>query len=152
MSWDFEAIGEFFAVEIEWIGDGRTRATVAGTQLEIDNPLSVSPLERPEKVTWPEQLFPTALGACIITTLTTINDKLKVPIESLRVRVKPILALDTDGGFKFEKMKITVSLRVPKGMEKKAERLVDLSHKYCLLSKAIKGNVEEEIKAEIETY
>ncbi|MEB3844259.1 MAG: OsmC family protein [Desulfurococcales archaeon] len=150
MAYDFEAIGELFAAEAVWIGDGRTRTRLAGVEIEVDNPLEVSPLESSGRVTWPEQVFPAALAACMITTLTSINKKMRVPIEGLRVRVKPILGLDEDGGFKFERMIITVTIRVGREHHAKAERLVQLAHKYCLISKAIKGNVEEEIRTVFE--
>ncbi len=146
---DFESVGELLAARSEWIGDGRTRTKINIGEIEVDNPLSVPPINPPPSVTWPEQLFPAALAACFITTMTSINEKMKLNLKSLAVTVKPILNFDKDGGFKFERMDITIEMTVSKGERKKAERLADLTHKYCLISKAIKGNVEEVIKTEI---
>ncbi|MEB2837188.1 MAG: OsmC family protein [Desulfurococcales archaeon] len=149
MSFDFQALAELFAARSEWIGDGKTKTRIHDAVLEVDNPLSVPPLNPPPGVTWPEQLFPAALAACFITTMTTINEKMKLDIKSLAVTVKPVLAVDEDGGFKFEKMLVTIELTVAPGERRRAERLAELTHKYCLISKAIKGNVEEVVETVI---
>ncbi len=143
---DFEAVAELFAATVEWIGDGRTRTKLGGCTLEIDNPLAVPPVNPPEGVTWPEQVFPAALAACWITTLTSIAERMGAQLESLRVTVKPLLALDDDGGFRFDEMRVYLEIGL-KGdnPERIAARLVELTHKYCLISKAIKGNVRETI-------
>ncbi|MCE4624147.1 MAG: OsmC family protein [Caldisphaeraceae archaeon] len=146
---DFEALGDLLAAESRWIGDGRTRAKIHDMELEVDNPLSVTPIDPPPNVTWPEQLLPASLAVCFITTMTTINEKMDLHLTSLRVVVKPILGIDEDGGFKFERMKVTIEMAVSNGEKEKAERLADLAHKYCLISKAIKGNVDEVIETKI---
>uniref|UniRef100_UPI002609257C OsmC family protein n=1 Tax=Thermococcus sp. TaxID=35749 RepID=UPI002609257C len=111
--------------------------------------LSVPPMGAPENVTWPEQLLPAALAACFITTMTSISERLRVHPKGIRVTVKPLLARDSDGGFKFEKMLITIELSLPKEEAVKAGRLVDLTHSYCLISKALKDNVEEIIETRV---
>ncbi|MCE4608257.1 MAG: OsmC family protein [Caldisphaeraceae archaeon] len=146
---DFDALGDLLAAESRWIGDGRTRAKIHDMELEVDNPLSVTPIDPPPNVTWPEQLLPASLAVCFITTMTTINEKMGLHLTSLRVVVKPILGIDEDGGFKFERMKVTIEMVVSNSEKEKAERLADLAHKYCLISKAIKGNVEEVIETKI---
>ncbi len=146
---DFEALGNLLAAESVWIGDGRTKTKIHDMEIEVDNPLSVSPINPPPNVTWPEQLLPASLAVCIITTMIAINEKIGVHIKDLRVIVKPILGIDSDGGFKLEKMKLNVKLSIASGEKNKAEKLVNVTHKYCLVSKAIKGNVEEIIEADI---
>ena len=146
---DFEVLGDLLAAESRWIGDGRTRTKIHDMELEVDNPLSVTPIDPPPNVTWPEQLLPASLAVCFITTMTTINEKMGLHLTSLRVVVKPILGIDEDGGFKFERMKVTIEMAVSNGEKEKAERLADLAHKYCLISKAIKGNVDEVIETKI---
>jgi peroxiredoxin-like protein len=146
---DFEMVAELLAAKARWIGDGRTRTKINIGEIEVDNPLTVPPIDPPPNVTWPEQLFPAALAACYITTMTTINEKMKINMKELSVTVKPLLAFDKDGGFKFEKMYVTVEMTIAKGQRKKAERLVELTKKYCLISKAIKNNVEEVVESKI---
>ncbi len=146
---DFKAAAELLAATSEWIGDGRTVTKICGMEVEVDNPLSVSPMGAPENVTWPEQLLPAALAACFITTMGSISERLRMHPKGIRVKVKPLLARDSDGGFKFEKMLITVELSLPKDEAQKAERLVGLTHNYCLVSKALKGNVEEIIETKV---
>ncbi len=84
-------------------------------------------------------------------TKAKINDiELEVVnIKSLKVIAKPILGIDTDNGFRFEKILITIEMSISSGERKKAERLADLTHKYCLISKAIAGNVEEVVEKKI---
>ena len=144
---DFEAVAEFFAATVEWIGDGRTRTKLGGCTLEIDNPLEVPPINPPEGITWPEQVFPAALAACWITTMTSIAERMNVELEKLRVTVKPLLAVDDDGSFRFKEMRVYLEMGLKgENREKRAARLVELTHKYCLISKAIKGNVEEKVE------
>jgi len=147
---DFDAVGELLAAESEWLGDGRTRVRIRDLHIEVDNPLSVPPFNAPPGVTWPEQVFPAALAACWITTMAEIAERMKVKMRSLHVRVKPILAIDEEeGGFKFERFIVNINLHLEEADEKRASRLIELAHKYCLISKAIKGNVEEVVVPEV---
>jgi organic hydroperoxide reductase OsmC/OhrA len=149
MSIDFEALGSLFEARSTWIGDGRTKTRIHSHVLEVVNPLEIPPINPPSGVTWPEQLFPAALAACYITTMTTINQKMKLHIGKLEVSVKPLLAVDDDGGYKFEEMRVHIDIEVGPGESKKARRLIELAQKYCLISKAIKGNVAEKVEARI---
>ncbi len=146
---DFQVAAELLSATSEWIGDGRTKTTIGKREIEVDNPLSVPPMGASENVTWPEQLLPAALAACFITTMTSISERLRVHPKGIRVTVKPLLARDSDGGFKFERMLITIELSLPKEEAVKAGRLVDLTHSYCLISKVMKGNVEEVIETKV---
>ncbi len=146
---DFRAAAELLSATSEWMGNGRTKTEIGGMQVEVDNPLSVSPMGAPKNVTWPEQLLPAAMAACFITTMSSISERLRMHPKVIRVTVKPLLARDIDGGFKFEKMFITVEVSLPKEEVSKAERLIELTHSYCLISKALKGNVEEIIETKV---
>ncbi|WP_367883400.1 OsmC family protein [Thermococcus peptonophilus] len=147
---DFNAAAELFAATSTWVGgDGRTKTKLGKIELEVDNPLSVLPTNSEEMITWPEQLLPAALAACFITTMTTVSEKMRINLKSLQVTAKPLLARDNDGGFKFDKIFITIELSIPREDRPKVERLVDLTHRYCLISKAIKGNVEEIIETKV---
>ncbi len=146
---DFRAAAELLSATSEWVGNGRTKTEIGGMEVEVDNPLSVSPMGAPKNVTWPEQLLPAAMAACFITTMSSISERLRMHPEVIRVTVKPLLARDIDGGFKFEKMFITVEVSLPREEVSKAERLIELTHSYCLISKALKGNVEEIIETKV---
>ncbi|NJF25882.1 OsmC family protein [Thermococcus sp. Bubb.Bath] len=146
---DFKAAAELLAATSTWIGDGRTKTRLSKTELEVDNPLSVPPMNPEDNMTWPEQLLPASLAACFITTMTSISERMRVNLKSLQVTVKPLLAKDSDGGFKFDKMFITIELSVPQEDRPKVKRLVELTHRYCLISKAIKGNVKEVIETKV---
>ncbi len=148
---NFETLADLLAAESVWIGDGKTKTKFHDLELEADNPLSVTPVNPPPKVTWPEQLFAAALSVCIITTMVAINEKIGVHIKELKVTAKPILGMNNDKGFKIDKVKLNIKLSVLHGEKEKTEKLVDVTHKYCLVSKAIKGNVEEILEVDIKT-
>jgi lipoyl-dependent peroxiredoxin len=92
----------------------------------------------------PEQLFAATYSSCYNGALEHILKQAKVEYESTTVTAEISLIEDpSDKGFKIG-AKLTVSV---KGITlDQAEKYAQLAHKFCPYSKAIKGNVDVEIK------
>ncbi|AWI05815.1 organic hydroperoxide resistance protein [Clostridium drakei] len=95
-------------------------------------------------LTNPEQLFAAAYSTCFNGALEVVLQKTRTKFE--KTTVSAIVSLKEDPEDKG--LKIAVKLQVSiDGLEKeKALKYVNIAHKNCPYSKAIKGNVDVEIE------
>lgn len=95
-------------------------------------------------LTNPEQLFAAAYSTCFNGALEVVLQKTRTKFE--KTTVSAIVSLKEDPEDKG--LKIAVKLQVSiDGLEKeKALKYVNIAHKNCPYSKAIRGNVDVEIE------
>ncbi|MBK8594021.1 MAG: OsmC family protein [Holophagales bacterium] len=93
----------------------------------------------------PEELLLGALLACFVQTWAIFLTKLRLPVESPRVEGTLELGADPAGGYRVEK--IHLSAHVPAALlaEREADvaKTLALAEKYCIVSKAVKGEGRE---------
>lgn len=95
-------------------------------------------------LTNPEQLFAAAYSTCFNGALELVLTKSRVEFEKITVTATVSLAEDPeDKGLKIgAKLKVLID-----GVDKeKAKKYVDIAHRNCPYSKAIKGNVDVQIE------
>ncbi len=96
-------------------------------------------------LTNPEELLLGALVACFVQTWAIFLAKLRVPVESPRVDGTLELGADPAGGFRVTR--IDLAAHVPSGLldERAADvaKTLQLAEKYCIVSKAVKGEGRE---------
>jgi organic hydroperoxide reductase OsmC/OhrA len=89
----------------------------------------------------PEELLLAALEACFVQTWAIFLAKLKVPIESPVLEGSCELEKDPDGGYKVSKFDLIP--HVPKALwdarKEDVEKTLALAEKYCIVSKAVRG-------------
>ncbi len=130
---------------VEWIDDRRTKIKIKNHELEVDTPPE---FKGPEGQLTPEELFPTVVASCVLTTFLEFKDKMGINLQKWESNVHAVLGPSPEKGFRFEKIEIHVKLKVSPEDKEKIPRAMELAHKYCFLSRAIKGNVEEIIDYE----
>jgi len=128
--------------EIEWIDDRRTKVRVKNFEIEVDSPPE---FKGPEGQMTPEELFPGVLASCILTTFLEFKDKLGINLQSWKCKVKSVLGPSPEKGYRFESIHMHVILKVAVEDREKIPRAMELAHKYCFISRAIRNNVEEKI-------
>lgn len=94
----------------------------------------------------PEQLFAAAYAACYGGSVHFVADKQKLTLPD-GWSVDAAVSMNLEGGGVFLSVALTLSL--PGFEREKAERLAQTAHGVCAYSKAVKGNVEVELKVEV---
>lgn len=105
-------------------------------------PVSAAPsLGGKTGVTNPEELLLSALAACFVQTWAIFLAKLKVPIENPVLDGSCELDKDPNGGFRVTKFDLVP--HVPKvvwaARQEDIEKTLTLAEKYCIVSKAVRG-------------
>jgi len=89
----------------------------------------------------PEELLLSGVGACFVQTWAIFLAKLKVPIEKPSLSASCVVEKDPAGGFHVTR--IDLSPRIPAALwnERRAdlEKTLQLAEKYCIVSKAVRG-------------
>lgn len=89
----------------------------------------------------PEELLLSALQACFVQTWAIFLAKLALPIETPRMSGTCIVEKDPAGGFKVTR--IELNPEIPSALwasrQKDVEKTLSLAEKYCIVSKAVKG-------------
>ncbi|HEX7063914.1 MAG TPA: organic hydroperoxide resistance protein [Bacillales bacterium] len=104
----------------------------------------VMPTEKSDKKgSNPEQLFAATYSACYDGALNLVASKKKKEIDSTTTADVSFLKDPEDGGFKIA---ATLNIEVKGVNQEEAEELAEEAHKVCPYSKAIRGNIDVELK------
>ena len=80
-----------------------------------------------------------------MTTFSKLAQKSHIRLITLRIYVEGSILPHTDGGWHFEKIKAWLDLTIPKGTHtNQIERLIKLTKKQCIISRAINCPIELE--------
>ncbi|WP_163100331.1 organic hydroperoxide resistance protein [Peribacillus alkalitolerans] len=98
-----------------------------------------------DNATNPEQLFAAGYASCFDSALNLVARQSRKRIES-KVTAEVSLGKDTDGGFG---LAVVLNVAVDGVSLEEAEELIKLAHGVCPYSKAIRGNIEVELKTSL---
>ncbi|OGQ23252.1 MAG: hypothetical protein A3I05_03985 [Deltaproteobacteria bacterium RIFCSPLOWO2_02_FULL_44_10] len=82
-----------------------------------------------------------ALASCLMLTFQALVEKVKIPVEIVRVPIEGILTEEGGGLSSFSRFIVRPELKAPTEHQVKAEELLEKAHKYCLISRSLKGEV-----------
>ncbi|MFX1562113.1 MAG: OsmC family protein [Promethearchaeota archaeon] len=90
----------------------------------------------------PQELFVSAITGCYVTTFGEFIKRMNQPIEALKIEGRGILERHPEGGFLFTHIYITMHISVKdEAASSKAQKAVDLTKKYCMVSRSVSCNV-----------
>ena len=93
----------------------------------------------------PEQLFAAGYSACFNSALSLILSRHKVNDANPEVEITIELVKDTtDNGFKFA---ADIDVTLENVSQEEAEQYVEQAHQFCPYSKATRGNIDVNLKA-----
>lgn len=122
--------------------NGESHLTDTDFSLKITTPKKLGGSDAGQN---PEQLFALGYGACYNSALEAKMQEAGVKAKS-RVTSEVKLNSDpTDNGFKIS---VVLTVAVEGQTPEKAQELADQAHAFCPYSKAVKGNIDVEIKVE----
>jgi Ohr subfamily peroxiredoxin len=87
----------------------------------------------------PEALFAAGYAACFASSLLTVGRRKKQDVEAASVTAKVGLGANENRGFDLD---VDLHVTIPNVDSDTAQELVEIAHKVCPFSNAIRGNVD----------
>ncbi|MEM3527682.1 MAG: OsmC family protein [Candidatus Bathyarchaeia archaeon] len=136
-----------FRVKLRW--DGKTGGTVyidGRPRLRLDMPVDFG---GGGKYPCPDEIFLSSIAGCLLTTFLYFKAKLHVQVEKFEVSVEGILGVRADG-YEVERVDAHLFIESRDVDEANLRRCVELTRKYChitrTLEKAFPIRIFEEIR------
>ncbi len=98
----------------------------------------------------PDELFFTAIGGCILTTLIYFKERLNLNLKELSVSVQGTVDYLGPKGYKVSKIQIVVNVKVPITEKSKAEECIELATNYCHLTRSLEEGIPLQISSKIQ--
>ncbi len=136
-----------FPVGVEWVGDRRVAANVAGKQaIEITPPPE---FRGTDPSTWsPEDFFVAAAGSCLAVTFTGLAARAGLTYDRLTVDGDGVAGRREDGRFGFVRLLLRFSVEVSPADEALARELAQKAEETCLVSVSLDLPVDTVIDVE----
>ena len=142
-----------FQLSCDWTdnsdGDGVIRFDW-GAQIEFGIPVTSGGKEGRSN---PEEMLVAAVASCYGITLALLFEKKRFPAFPIRIRATGEMLRQADKSLKFTSIVLRPTITIPEGDKAKNEVLLDLAHraeKHCVISSALRGNVEITIEPVVE--
>ena len=143
-----------YPVTVEWSGgregNGKYTAEHSGASLNIAVPAE---FQGPGGGTNPEELLTSAIVSCYTMTFAIIAQNRKVPVESLRVEAAGQVE---QNGPSFKYIAVSVKPHITLTSDATDEQLKlaeDMAHKadaYCIVTNAVRNNVQITVEPRVE--
>src|SRR3989440_12618074 len=140
-----------FTIHSVWEGDsdGGGQASGAGGQIAYGLPEG---LGGAGGRTNPEELLMSSVAACYSITLAVLAERRRLPITRIETEVEGKVARQPGGTLKFLSIHLKPKITMAGADDAQQTAALDSAHKaeqYCVISNAIRGNVEIGVEPEI---
>lgn len=102
----------------------------------------------PPDVWSPEHLLLASASLCLMTTFVAVADKSQLAVLAYECKAEGLLD-KTPEGLGFTSIVLNVTLEVAETDRSKAERLMDLAKRHCLVSNSLKKPVEVQLELRV---
>ncbi|MFB4169860.1 OsmC family protein [Virgibacillus sp. JSM 102003] len=140
-----------FQLKADWPGGRNSTGSIEAGNLQTK--ISIPPeMDGPGIGTNPDEMLLGAAATCYLITLAAMIERTNLPLKEMGLESEGIVDV-TDGVITYKKIihKPTVALKenAEKTDYKKLHKLVEKAETSCMISRALKGNVEIELQADI---
>ncbi|WP_249869373.1 OsmC family protein [Oceanobacillus saliphilus] len=140
-----------FHLKADWPGGRNSEGYIEAGNLQTK--ISIPPeMDGPGVGTNPDEMLLGAAATCYIITLAAMIERADLPLDEMSLESEGIVDV-TNGVFTYKKIihRPTVSLKENATDEQhsKLKKLVEKAEKSCMISRAIQGNVELELQANL---
>lgn len=140
-----------FHLKAEWPGGRNTVGTIEAGNLKTE--ISIPPeMDGPGTGTNPDEMLLGAASTCYIITLGATIERADLPLEHMSLESEGIVEVEK-GVFTYKKIIHRPVVILKKGATEKElskmQKLVEQAEKTCMISKAIKGNVEMALEPDV---
>ncbi|MFC2948964.1 OsmC family protein [Virgibacillus sediminis] len=137
-----------FHLKADWPGGRNSDGYMEAGNLKTK--ISIPPeMDGPGVGTNPDEMLLGAAATCYIITLAAMIERADLPLDEMSLESEGIIDV-TNGVFTYKKIihRPTVSLKsnADSNQHEKLKKLVEKAEKSCMISRAIKGNVEMELE------
>jgi peroxiredoxin-like protein len=140
-----------FGMNLSWSqgrnGTGNLTSTNLNTIVSIPREMN-----GPGIGTNPDEMLLGASATCYLITFAALLENAKIPVEALSMESEGFVDV-TDGVFTYERIVHKPNVKVPHLPEREENlinRLAQKAEQTCMISKALKGNVQIECHLQIE--
>lgn len=134
-----------FPLAVEWIGERRVAARVAGkSTIEVTPP----PVFRgTDPTAWsPEDFFVAAAASCLAVTFTGLAARAGLAYSKLTVDADGVAGMRADGRFGFTRLLLRLEVEAGPANEAQTRQLAEQAEATCLVSASLDVPVETEIE------
>jgi peroxiredoxin-like protein len=139
-----------FNVSLNWIGDtiGLLTSTSVSEELSVAAPVEFGGTE---KLWTPEHFFLNAISSCFMTTFLSLSQKMGFEILDFNCEAVGQIEI-VEGRYKFTRIDLYPKVYiVNEELREKAERAMEKTHKYCLITNSVNAEVVYHNQVLIET-
>lgn len=141
-----------FTLTADWPGGRNDSGTIQAGNLQTN--VSIPPeMDGPGIGTNPDEMLLGAAATCYIITLAAMMERSRLEKKSLTMTSEGIVDV-TNGVITYERIihkpRIVLPADAADADIQKAYRLAERAEASCMISRAVKGNVEIELKASVE--
>lgn len=132
-----------FTLQVEWNGGRNGTGNLAARDLKTEVSIPME-MNGPSVGTNPDEMLLGAATTCYIITLAMLLEKFNIEVHTLNVSSEATVDV-TNGVYTFKRIvhrpSIVTSL-LDERLQQKVEQLAIRAEETCMISKALKGNVE----------
>lgn len=140
-----------FRVESIWTGNSDGDGHLKGEGFALDYGVPPQLGGKPGRAS-PEGLLLAALASCYSATLAFLAERRRLPVTRIEIPVEGDVVRQPGGTLKFTVIRLKPRIYVVSDSEAHHNAIIECAHKaeqYCVVSSAIRGNVEITIDPEI---
>ncbi|MBH0230510.1 OsmC family protein [Halobacillus yeomjeoni] len=139
-----------FHLKAEWPGGRNEVGYIESDKLKTKISIPKE-MDGPDIGTNPDEMLLGAAATCYIISLAAMIERAKLPLKEMDMESEGIVDV-TDGVFTYKKIihqpRVVLTSEAAERDLKKLNQLVEKAEKTCMISKAIRGNVELELEAD----
>ncbi len=98
----------------------------------------------------PDELFLSAVAACLLTTFLYFKKTMKIELERFHVSARQRIGKPKEDGYRITRIDASITVKVKSQERRKAERCVELAKKYCHITRTLETAVPIRISTQIE--
>ncbi len=141
-----------YPIEIAWEGGVTGKGKMSARQSGSELPISVPPeFKGPGEGTNPEELLTASIAACYSITFGIIAENRKLPVSNIETTA--IGEVEQNGAqFKYRAIMLKPRITLNGATDEQAKMAEDMAHKadsYCIVTNAVRGNVEIHVEPQI---
>ena len=127
---------EVIDASIFWLGDKRSKASIRDHTLIIDNPKEKGGTNKGPR---PTETLLAALGGCLITALSRIAERMRIPLSDLEIVLRGVINRETHS---IEKINISLRIGAVQTTQDRLERLIKIAREYCTVSNTLERQTD----------
>lgn len=143
---------QHFHLSAEWPGGRNSSGFIDAGNLKTEISIPQE-MDGPGIGTNPDEMLLGAAATCYVITLAAMIECAELPLQEMSLDSEGIVDI-TNGVFTYKKIihrpRVKLTQEATTKDNKLLQRLVERAEASCMISRAIKGNVEVEVEAEVQ--